>query len=187
MKKHIIFAATLTSALVLAGCDKTADAPAKSAPSTDMAGMEMGTVAKTGSGSGTITELDASAGQHVERGDALRDARRVVDRGQRLHDAVSETDPLRALRRRGEEDLGRARVRVLLEEVVLDQPHAVEAEAVGELDLLERLGEHAPVVAVVPRTRNLMLVEDPEFHGASLGGEWMAGVPRWRHVTRAYT
>lgn len=63
MKKHIIFAATLTSALVLAGCDKTADAPAKSAPSTDMAGMEMGTVAKTGSGSGTITELDASAGK----------------------------------------------------------------------------------------------------------------------------
>ena len=41
--------------------------------------------------------------------------------------------------RGGEEHLGRARVRVLLEEVVLDLPDVVDAEPVGELDLLERV------------------------------------------------
>src|SRR4051812_9353951 len=41
----------------------------------------------------------------------------------------------------GEEDLGRARVRVLLEEVVLHLPHEVETEPVGQLDLLERVRE----------------------------------------------
>ena len=58
----------------------------------------------------TGAELDPSAGEHVERGDALRDARRVVDGGHRVHDAVTEADPLRALRHRGEEEVGRARM-----------------------------------------------------------------------------
>ena len=40
-----------------------------------------------------------------------------------------------------EEHLGRARVAVLLEEVVLDHPDVVDAEPVGELALLERLLE----------------------------------------------
>ena len=44
-----------------------------------------------------------------------------------------------ALRARGQEHLRRARVRVLLEEVVLDLPDVVDAQPVGELDLLERL------------------------------------------------
>ena len=42
-------------------------------------------------------------------------------------------------RQRAEDDLGRRRVRAALAEVVLDQPDRVEAELVGELDLLERL------------------------------------------------
>ena len=75
----------------------------------------------------------------VERGDPLGDPRRVVERRRRLHDAVAEADALRALRDRGEEHLGRARVAVLLEEVVLDLPHVVDAEPVGELALLERV------------------------------------------------
>ena len=37
----------------------------------------------------------------------------------------------------GEEDLGRARVGVLLEEVMLDFPGVIEAELVGQLDLVE--------------------------------------------------
>ena len=41
--------------------------------------------------------------------------------------------------RGGEEHLGRRGVRVLLEEVVLDLPHVLDAELVGELDLLERV------------------------------------------------
>ena len=79
----------------------------------------------------------------VEHRDALGDARRVVERRRRLHDAVPEPDVLRALRRGREEHLGRARVRVLLEEVVLDLPRVVDADAVGVLDLLERVLDQA--------------------------------------------
>ena len=108
------------------------------------------------------TELDAAVRHQVERRDPLGDARRVV--GRELDDAVAEPDLLGALARRGEEDLGRRRVRVLLEEVVLDLPGVVVAESVGELDLIERVLDQ-PVLAVRgPRARELMLVEDAELH-----------------------
>ena len=84
-------------------------------------------------------ELDAAAGDQVERRDALGDARRVVEAGRDLHDAVAEPDVLGPLAGGGQEHLGRARVRVLLEEVVLDLPDVVDADLVGELDLLERV------------------------------------------------
>jgi hypothetical protein len=83
-----------------------------------------------------------------------------------VHDPVPEPDPLRALGGGGEEQLGRARVGVLLEEVMLDQPRAFEAEPVGQLDLVERLAEDPLFVAVGPRTRHLMLEEQPELHRA---------------------
>ena len=70
---------------------------------------------------------------------------------------------------RGEEQLGRARVAVLLEEVVLDLPHVVDAEPVGELALLERLLQQLVLGVVAPRTRELVLVEDPELHDPRLG------------------
>ena len=112
----------------------------------------------------TGAEVDATVRDEVERRDALGDARRMVERRRRLHDAVTEPDVLRALRRRREEHLGRARVRVLLEEVVLDLPHVVDAELVGELDLLERVLEQLVLGVVGPRPRQLVLVEDAELH-----------------------
>ena len=118
-------------------------------------------------GSFARAELDAPAGQDVEGRDPLRDARRMVDRRQGVHDAVTEPDALRALRCRGEEELRCARMRVLLEEVMLDEPCAVDADPVGELDLFERLGEDARFVAVFPRARHLMLEEQPESHDSS--------------------
>ena len=57
---------------------------------------------------------------------------------------------------------------VLLEEVVLDLPDVLEAELVGELDLLEDLLEELLLVSVVPRPREVVLVEESEFHVASL-------------------
>jgi hypothetical protein len=63
----------------------------------------------------------------------------VADR--QRQDPEAEADVLRALRGGAEEDPRGAGVRVLLEEVVLDLPDGVEADAVGELDLLERLGD----------------------------------------------
>ena len=59
---------------------------------------------------------------------------------------------------------GAERVRVLLEEVVLDLPRVVVAEPVGELDLVERLVEQLVLVVATPRLRELVLVEDPELH-----------------------
>ena len=58
-------------------------------------------------------------------------------------------------------------MRVLLEEVVLDLPHRVEADAVGELDLLEGVLDQPLLAVVAPRAGDLVLVEDPEAHGAS--------------------
>ena len=56
-----------------------------------------------------------------------------------LDDAVAEPDALGARRRGGQEHLRRGRVRVLLEEVVLDLPDVVEPEPVGQLDLGQRV------------------------------------------------
>ena len=81
--------------------------------------------------------LDAPLAHEVERRHALGDTRGMV--GRQLDDAVTEADVLGPLARRREEDLRRRRVRVLLEEVVLDLPRVVEAELVGELDLVERV------------------------------------------------
>ena len=53
---------------------------------------------------------------------------------------------------------------VLLEEVVLDLPHVVEAEGVGQRDLVEGVVEEAVLGVFVPRATDLVLVEDAELH-----------------------
>ena len=88
----------------------------------------------------------------------------MVEPHRQLDDAVAEPDPVRALTGGGQKDLGRRGVRVLLEEVMLDLPDVVEAQAVGQLYLLQRLLEEAVFVVAVPGTRELELVEDPESH-----------------------
>jgi hypothetical protein len=100
--------------------------------------------------------------EQVKRRDLLRDARGMV-RGE-LDDAVTEADVLRSLARRTEEDFWRERVRVLLEEVVLDLPGVLIAERVGELDLLDRLVQLSVFAVCIPGAGQLMLVEDAESH-----------------------
>src|SRR4029453_3032309 len=112
-------------------------------------------------------ELDPAARHQVEHGHPLGRAGRVVVAGGGLDDAVAEPDVLRALRAGGQEHLGGAGVRVLLEEVVLDLPHDVEAQAVGQLDLLEGVLDERQLAAVVPGAGELVLVEDAELHGAA--------------------
>ena len=89
----------------------------------------------------------------------------MIERRWRLDDAVAETHLLGALRHRGQEDLRRARVAVLLEEVVLDLPAVLDAELVGELALLQRVLQQRVLGVLVPGTRELVLVEQPELHG----------------------
>jgi hypothetical protein len=110
--------------------------------------------------------LHAPGGDEIERGDAFGHARRMVVGRRHQHDAVPEPDALRALRGGGQEHLGRRGVRVLLQEVVLDFPRRVDAQAVGELHLVERVLEQAALAVGGPRPRQLMLVEDSEPHGA---------------------
>jgi hypothetical protein len=57
--------------------------------------------------------------------------------------------------------------------MVLDFPGVVDAEFIGEFDLIERLLKQPVLVAIVPRPRQLMLVENAEFHGRS--GKFFVG------------
>ena len=125
----------------------------------DGEGMELGRPRRL-----THAELDAAAGDQIERGDALGDALRLV--GGELHDAVAEADALGALARRGEEHLGRRAMGIFLEEMMLDRPDIVVAELVGELDLGQRILQQRIFAGLAPRARQLMLVEDAEFHPA---------------------
>src|SRR5215212_8852140 len=86
---------------------------------------------------------------------------------------MTQADVPRALAGGRQEDLRSARVGVLLEEVVLHLPHVVDAEAIGQLDLLERVRDQLLLCVLRPGARQLMLVEDPESHGCSLWSwEW---------------
>ena len=80
-------------------------------------------------------QLDAAMTQEVEGRDPFGDASGMVRR--QLDDAVPEPNVFCALRGRGQEDLGRGRMGVFLEEVVLDFPGVLITESVRELDLFE--------------------------------------------------
>ena len=84
-------------------------------------------------------------------------------------DAVADADLLRDHGAGGEEELGRRAVRVLLEEVVLDGPHLVEAQLVGQPHLLERVLVDRALGLARPRPRHRELVEEAELHGLLLG------------------
>src|SRR5438045_9225417 len=65
-------------------------------------------------------------------------------------------------------------VRIFFEKMMFDFPCVIDAELVGELDLIERLLKKPELVALVPRPRKLMFVENPEFHWASRRGSLLA-------------
>src|SRR5262249_43268598 len=109
-------------------------------------------------------EFDAAIGDEIERCDAFGDAGGMIVFRRHQADAVAEPDALGALRARREEDFRRGGVRIFLEEMVLDFPGVVDAELVGELDLLEGFLQQAVFGTVVPRPRQLMLVENAELH-----------------------
>src|SRR6516165_9642769 len=77
---------------------------------------------------------------------------------------MAQSDALRTLRARREKHLGGRRVRIFLEKMVLDLPGIIDAEAVGELHLIERLLVNAVLVTRLPGPRNLMFVKNAEFH-----------------------
>src|SRR6516225_2338505 len=92
---------------------------------------------------------------------------------------MPEADAPRTLGRGGEEHLRGRRMRVFLKEVVLHLPGIVNAQAVRQLDLIQRVLEEAELGAWLPGTRQLVLIEDPEFHGRSfIGPPHVGGTPK---------
>ena len=48
---------------------------------------------------------------------------------------------------------------------MFDFPGVIDSEAICKFDLIERILKELKLVAVMPGPRELMLVEDSEFHG----------------------
>ncbi len=109
-------------------------------------------------------EIDAAVGHDVERRDAFGGARGMVVARDHLADAVAEADAPGQRRGARQEHLRRRGMRVFLEEMMLDLPGMVIAEAVGEHDLVERLLEEPVLVARRPGLGELQLVEYTESH-----------------------
>ena len=78
------------------------------------------------------TDFQPSGAQQVEGGDALGDMHWMME-GQ-WYDAQSEPQARCPLRQGREHEIGFREVRVTAHQMVLDQPHAVKSEPVGELD-----------------------------------------------------
>ena len=85
-------------------------------------------------------DLRPAAGYEIEGGELLVDANRIVRRQHR--DGAGQPDALGARRGCGERD--RRRGDGVVRPVMLAEAEHVEADAVGELDLLQHVGE-APV------------------------------------------
>lgn len=63
MTKTILIVALTALPLVLSGCEKKPDAPKAEASTDSMGNMAMPEGSKMGKGSGTVTAIDATAGQ----------------------------------------------------------------------------------------------------------------------------
>ncbi len=77
---------------------------------------------------------------------------------------MADADLLGPRRDRAVEDARGGGEGVLVEEVVLDGPDGVEAEPVGQLDLLERVVERGHRAVLSPGPRDGQLVHQGELH-----------------------
>jgi hypothetical protein len=91
------------------------------------------------------TQLDTATTQKIERRDAFGNMNGVMVRERDDRDA--QTQPRRSLRERGEHELRGRGMRVAGQEMMLDQPHPVESEPVGVLDLRRAVGEDLGLAA----------------------------------------
>ena len=124
--------------------------------------------AQLGPGGGAPgAHLQAAARKNVQHRGALGDLDGVIELGHADDDAVPHPDLLRDHGARGEEELGRGAVGILLEEVVLHRPHLVEAQLVGQLHLLQRVVVDGALRLPRPRAGHRQLVEEAELHCVS--------------------
>src|SRR2546423_15247608 len=100
-------------------------------------------------------------------------------------DAVAEADFLGALRTCRKEYFRCRGMRIFFQKMMFDFPCVIDAELVGELDLVERLLKKPELVTLVPWPRKLMFVENPEFHWASRHGSCWRNCRAWRETWQA--
>src|ERR1700722_7121741 len=128
----------------------------------------VGTRAKAcelGPGCGTSRAyIETAAGQNVQHGGALGDFYRMIELGHAHYDAVADAHLPGLHRARGQEQLGRGAMRIFFEEVMLDGPHRIEAERIGESDLLEAVVVHVFFGFAPPWSRYRDFIEEAEFH-----------------------
>ena len=153
------------------GCS-TMQRSATSRPFEPLLALQRGVDAEAGqlglAGGLARAEVDPTVRHQIEHRHPLGGAGRMVEVGRGEDDAVTEPDALGALAAGGEEHLGRRRVAVLLEKVMLDLPHVLDAETVGERHLLERVLDEPLLALRFPGPAHLMLIEDPELHRADV-------------------
>src|SRR4051812_37245402 len=72
---------------------------------------------------------------------------------------------------------------------MLDLPDVIDAEAVGQFDLGQRILEQAMLGVAVPWAGQLVLIEESETHGSSLPSAFLPaqGAGRWRGLPRRKT
>src|SRR5580704_981625 len=109
-------------------------------------------------------KLDATAAHQIKRRDPLRNARRMIVPRRQQRDSVAESNLLRPLAGSRQKNLRRGRMSILFEKVMLDFPHVVDAELVGELDLVECVPKQLQLRSLCPRTRQLMLIKSSQLH-----------------------
>ena len=63
MKKSLVIAALIALPVGLSGCDKRAETPNPAAPAAAMSNMTMAEGTKMGTGTGTVTAIDAAVGK----------------------------------------------------------------------------------------------------------------------------
>ena len=113
-------------------------------------------------------EFHAAARHEIQRGYAFGDTRGMIVARRHQHDSMTEPDLFCTLRTRGQEHFGRGGMRIFLEEMMFDFPGMVDTQPVSEFNLVERILKKFQLVAFIPGPRQLMLVENAEFHRALL-------------------
>ena len=110
--------------------------------------------------------VQAALAQDVQGRRPLRHPGRVVEGDREQDHAVADADAAGVLGNRRQEDLRGRAVGEALQEVVLDAPHVVEADLLGQLHLLDGLpvdvGLRGAQLGV-----HLHLVQQPEPHQSS--------------------
>jgi hypothetical protein len=112
--------------------------------------------------------LDTAVRDQIEGGDALGDTGGMIVVWRHQGNAVAEADPFGPLRAGSEKHPGRRGMRILLEKMMLDFPDVVDAQPIGQFDLVERLLVKPQLGLFAPGLRQLMLVEQSEFHRPGL-------------------